>query len=307
MKKEMWTLENIPDLKNKIIVVTGANSGIGFEATKAFVMKNAKVIMGCRNFKRAQESKEMILKEYPNADLDIILLDLMDFESIKEFSNKILNNYPRINILLNNAGIMTVPYGATKNGLEKQIGVNHFGHFYLTMSLLPLINKTTNSRIVNISSIAHRYGKLNPNTFYYKENNKYNKSFAYAQSKLANLLFTYGLSSRLEKKGSLIKVLAAHPGITKSNLGRHINTKRLKIFSKIITIFNQETSQGALPGIRACTDINVKSNEFFGPDGLFKMRGYPTLEKSTKKSHSKKLQDILWDYSVKITNLKINI
>ena len=142
MKKEKWDLQNIPDLTGKIFIVTGANSGIGFEATKAFAMKNAKVIMGCRSLERGQIAKDKILSEYQTADLDIILLDLMDFDSINAFSSEIISKYPKIDILLNNAGIMTVPYGSTKNGLEQQIGVNHFGHFYLTMSLLDLINKT---------------------------------------------------------------------------------------------------------------------------------------------------------------------
>jgi len=178
MRKEKWSLKNVPDLTGKTFIVTGANSGIGYEATKAFAMKNAKVIMGCRNLEKAQIAKNEILQEYKTADLDIILLDLMDFNSIKAFANKVIKKYPKIDVLLNNAGIMTVPYGPTKNGLEKQIGVNHFGHFYLTMSLLPLLNKTKNARIVNIASIAHRFGKLNPNTFMYEEGKKYNKSIA---------------------------------------------------------------------------------------------------------------------------------
>jgi len=306
MKKEKWSLDNVPNLSGKTFIVTGANSGIGYEATKAFAMKNAKVIMACRNLERAQIAKNNILQEYKNADLDIILINLMDFNSIKEFAKTVIKNYPNIDVLLNNAGIMTVPYGQTENGIEKQIGVNHFGHFYLTMSLLPLLNKTPNSRIVNIASIAHRFGNLKPDTFMYKENKKYNKSIAYAQSKLANLLFTYKLSSLLKENGSDVLVIAAHPGITKSNLGRHIKTINLKAFAKMITSFNQETPQGALSGIRACTDNSALSNNYYGPNGLFAMRGYPVLEQSTKRSHSKELQQVLWDYSVKLTGLDIN-
>ena len=307
MKKDKWTLENMPDLSGKIFVVTGANSGIGYEATKAFAMANAKVIMGCRNLERATIAKEKILAEYPHADLDIILLDLMDFDAIASFAKEIKQKYPKVDVLLNNAGIMTVPYAPTKNGLEQQIGVNHFGHYYLTMSLLELINKTPDSRIVNIASIAHRFTKLNPNSFLYSENKKYNKSFAYAQSKLANLLFTYGLATRLKAKNSKIKVLAAHPGVTGTNLGRHIVSKRLNIVSNIIGIFKTETAQGALPGIRACVDPQVTSGEYYGPDGFYSSRGYPVLEKSSRRSRSKELQDTLWTHSVKITNLDIKI
>jgi len=307
MKKTKWTLENMPDLSGKIFVVTGANSGIGFEATKAFAKNNAKVIMGCRNLERATIAKEKILAEYPDADLDIILLNLMDFDAIASFANEIKKKYSKLDVLLNNAGIMTVPYAPTKNGLEQQIGVNHFGHFYLTMSLLELINNTPDSRIVNIASIAHRFAKLKPNSFLYSENKKYNKSFAYAQSKLANLLFTYGLNERLATKKSKIKVLAAHPGVTRTNLGRHLNSLRSKPVSWIIERFNQKTPQGALPGIRACTDPLVKSGEYYGPNGFYSIKGYPVVEKSTKKSHSKELQDTLWKHSVKITNLDIKI
>ncbi len=307
MRKPKWTLDNLDDLSGKIFVVTGANSGIGFEATKAFSMKNAKVIMGCRNLEKAEQAKQAILKCYKKADLEIILLDLMDFASINAFANEVINKYPKLDVLLNNAGIMTVPYGATVNGLEKQIGVNHFGHFYLTMKLLPLLNKTPNSRIVNIASIAHRFGSLKPATFIYDKNKKYHKSAAYAQSKLANLLFTYKLATLLKEQGSNITVVAAHPGITKTNLGRHITTFNLKAFAKMVTSFNQETAQGALPGIRACTDQSAISNNYYGPDGLFAMRGYPKLEKSNRKSHSLKLQNILWDYSVKITGLDLKL
>ena len=307
MKKNRWTLNNMPDLTGKIIIVTGANSGIGYEATKAFAMANAKVIMGCRNLERATEAKEKISKEFPKADLDLILLDLMDFDSIKSFANEINKSYSKIDILLNNAGIMTVPYGETKNGLEQQIGVNHFGHFYLTMNLLKLINKTPNSRIVNIASIAHRYGKLKPESFVYSQNKKYNKTFAYAQTKLANLLFTYGLKERLEEKNSNIKVIAAHPGVTRTNLGRHLNSLRSKPVSWLIDRFNQPTPQGALPGIRACTDPNAKSGEYYGPDGFYAIKGYPVIEKSTKRSHSKELQDILWQHSENLTKQKIEI
>ena len=307
MKKEKWDLQNIPDLTGKIFIVTGANSGIGFEATKAFAMKNAKVIMGCRSLERGQIAKDKILSEYQNADLDIILLDLMDFDSISAFSSEIISKYPKIDVLLNNAGIMTVPYAATKNGLEQQIGVNHFGHFYLTMSLLDLLNKTEDSRVVNIASIAHRFAKLNPDSFLYEEKKKYNKSFAYSQSKLANLLFTYGLSSRLTEKNSKIRVLAAHPGVTKTNLGRHMKSLRTKPVTRIIDFFNQNTPRGALPGIRACVDPLAKSNDYYGPDGWFAVKGNPVLENSSKQSHSQVLQDTLWKYSVDITKLDIKL
>ncbi len=307
MKKENWTLKNMPDLTGKVFIVTGANSGIGFESTKAFAMSNAKVVMACRNLEKANEAKEEIIKEFKNADLDIIHLNLIDFNSIKEFADKVIAKYPKIDVLLNNAGIMTVPYAPTENGLERQIGVNHFGHYYLTMKLLPIINKTKNSRIVNIASIASRFGKLKPETFIYEKGKKYSKSRAYAQTKLANLLFTYGLKSRLEEKGSHIEVLAAHPGITKTNLGNHMKAYKNRFVHFMLQYINQDTPKGALPSIRACVDSTAKSGEYYGPNKFFAVRGYPVIEKSTKRSYSKELQDILWKHSVKITNLDINL
>ncbi|MBN2605016.1 MAG: SDR family NAD(P)-dependent oxidoreductase [Bacilli bacterium] len=305
MKKDIWTTNQIGDLTGKVFIVTGANSGIGFEATKVFAGKGAQVIMACRNQSKAQDAKQQILREFPDAKLVLMQLDLTDFSSIESFSNEVKLQYQRIDVLLNNAGIMTVPYGSTKDNLELQIGVNHFGHFYLTMKLLPLIDKTPNSRIVSIASIAHKFGKLNPTTFVYDENRKYHTARAYAQSKLANLLFTYGLQTRLEELGSKVKVLAAHPGISRTNLGEHIKTLSYKPIRGLINLFNQSQQEGSLPGIRACTDSSAKSGQYYGPSGFYEMKGHPVVTKSTKRSHSKELQNILWEESHKITKQDI--
>ncbi|KFZ27276.1 MAG: Fatty acyl-CoA reductase [Candidatus Izimaplasma bacterium HR2] len=307
MKKDTWTINDIEDLTGKVILVTGANSGIGYEATKVFASKGASIIMGCRNLVKAKKAKELILSEFPNALLNIIHLDLTSFKSIKEFSDKVLEKYDRLDILLNNAGIMTVPYGKTEDGLELQIGVNHFGHYYLTMSLVNLINKTKDSRIVNIASIAHYYGNINKNTFEYGENKKYNKSRAYAQSKLANLLFSYKLIEKLKKQNSNIKVLIAHPGVSSTNLGHHIKGGFVKVLQSVLSIVKQNQEKGALPGIRACTDVNVKNGEYYGPNRLFQFKGNPVVVKSNKRSHSKELQNMLWTESVRITRLDLHL
>lgn len=307
MKTEKWTLNDVPDLSGQVIIVTGANSGIGFEATKVFASKNATVIMGCRNLERAEKAKNDILKEFPNSLLDIILLDLTDFQSVELFTKTVKKKYPKINVLLNNAGIMTLPYGATKDGLEMQIGVNHFGHFYLTMNLIALINKTENSRVVNVASIAHKFGKLKPEKFVYNKNNRYSKYLSYAQSKLANLLFTFGLKDHLEEKNSKVKVLAAHPGVTRTNLGRHLNKKRKRPIHFMIGTVEHPQSIGAYPSIRACTDQSASSGDYFGPDGLFEIKGIPIRVKTTKRARSKKLQEILWDKSLELTKQKFEI
>lgn len=303
MKKTNWTTENIGDLTGKTIVVTGANSGIGFEATKLFAANGAKVIMGCRSIERATTAKDAILAEYPDAQLVIETLDLSSFDSIEKFATSIKNSITNIDILLNNAGIMTVPYGSTKEGYELQIGVNHFGHFYLTMSLLKLITSTPESRIVNIASIAHKYGSLKPKTFTYEKGKRYSKMKAYAQSKLSNLLFTYKLQELL---GDKVKVLAAHPGISSTNLGSHIKILRFRVTKFIFGMFNQSQYMGSLPGVRAATDPNAKGAEYYGPRGFMEIKGFPVLVKSKKKSHNVELQNELWKYSTEFTGLDIN-
>jgi NAD(P)-dependent dehydrogenase (short-subunit alcohol dehydrogenase family) len=307
MKKDIWTINDIDDLTGKIFLVTGANSGIGYEATKVFASKGALVIMGCRNLEKAEKAKNNIITEFPNALLDIIQLDLTSFKSIKLFTDKVLKKYEKLDVLLNNAGIMTVTYGSTEDGLELQTGVNHFGHYYLTMNLVGLVNKTKNSRIVNIASIAHKYGNIKKNTFYYEKGKKYNKMKAYSQSKLANLLFTYKLKQKLEKQNSKITVLAAHPGVSKTNLGSHIKTGSIKWIQKTLTLVIQSQDRGALPGIRACTDKNVISGQYYGPSSLFEFKGDPVVVKSTRRSHKQELQDILWTESVRITRLDIHL
>lgn len=307
MKKDSWTIDEIEDLTGKIFLVTGANSGIGYEATKVFASKGALVIMGCRNLDKANKAKEEIINEFPKALLDIIQLDLTSFKSIKKFTDKVLEKYEKLDVLLNNAGIMTVPYGSTEDGLELQTGVNHFGHYYLTMNLVELVHKTVDSRIVNIASIAHKYGNIKKDTFQYEKGKRYSKMKAYAQSKLANLLFTYKLKQKLEKQNSNIKVLAAHPGVSKTNLGNHIKSGFLKGIQKTLTIVVQSQDRGALPGIRACTDKNAMSGQYYGPNGLFEFKGDPVVVKSTKRSHKQELQDMLWTESVRITRLDLHL
>jgi NAD(P)-dependent dehydrogenase (short-subunit alcohol dehydrogenase family) len=307
MKKEKWTINEIEDLTGKTFLVTGANSGIGYEATKVFASKGALVIMGCRNLEKANKAKDDIISEFPKAQLDIIHLDLTSFKSIKLFADKVLEKYNKLDVLLNNAGIMTVPYGSTEDGLELQTGVNHFGHYYLTMNLVELIHKTKDSRIVNIASIAHKYGNIKKKTFHYEKGKRYSKMKAYAQSKLANLLFTYKLKQKLEEQNSSIKVLAAHPGVSKTNLGSHIKAGSIKWIQRTLTLVVQSQDRGALPGIRACTDKAAKSGEYYGPSSLFEFKGDPVVVKSTRRSHKQELQDMLWTESIRITRLDLHL
>lgn len=303
-----WTEYDIPELNGKVIVVTGANSGIGFEATRLFVKRNAEVIMACRSLERAEAAFDKIKSEMPTAKLVIIPLDLGSFSSIHHFSKELHKKYQKIDILLNNAGIMMTPYGTTVDGLEQQQGINHFGHFLLTKLLFDLLDQDKETRIVNISSIAHRGGTMNFKNLMYENQKGYLKSKAYARSKLENLLFTYLLADKVEQASKNIKVLAAHPGVAKTNLGHHIHqTKFYKAFDVLSRKFSQSAYQGCLPGVRAATDPDAENGTFYGPDKMFGMKGNPVVVSSTKKSHNKDLQKQLWKVSELRTNVTFEI
>jgi NAD(P)-dependent dehydrogenase (short-subunit alcohol dehydrogenase family) len=301
-----WSVENIPNQKGKNIIITGANSGIGYEAAKILAKNDANIIMACRDLSRAQKAKDEIIKEYPDASISLYELDLSSLKSVDKFIKDIKSDYEKIDILLNNAGVMAPPYSQTDEGLELQFGVNHIGHFSLTLQLLDLFKTSADPRIVNVASLAHKFGNIKPSTFYYRPSNKYKKNRAYAQSKLANLLFTYGLDRRLKQRDSQIKVIAAHPGVSSTNLGRHSKLLSLRGIRSIVKTFNQSSYMGSLPSVRACTDPNAKSGEYYGPSKFFEFKGNPIVVNSTKRAQDKELQQLLWDESVRITNKKLD-
>ncbi len=298
MKK--WTIDDIPDQTGKIAVVTGANSGIGFEVTKALAGKGAQVIMGCRNPEKAEKAKNEIITENPNAKLEIIQLDLADLKSIQRFADELNKKYQQLNILCNNAGVMMITKQKTADGFEYQLGTNHLGHFTLTGLLLDTLLKTKDSRIVNMSSFAHLYGKMDFNNLQWEKG--YSKLAAYTRSKLANLLFTYELQRKLETSGKKTICLASHPGWTRTNLQRYSG-----FFRFLNPIFGQKQSMGALPMLYAATAADVQGGGYYGPRGLFGMRGYPKKVKSNKRSHNMKDAKKLWEVSEELTKVKYNI
>lgn len=303
-----WTEQDIPDLTGKTIVVTGANSGIGYEATRLFAKKQAEVIMACRSIERAEAAFDKIKNEFPTAKLVIMSLDLASFSSIHTFSEQLHSKYTTIDVLLNNAGIMMTPYQETVDGLEQQQGINHFGHFLLTNVLFDMLQQSDDPRIVNISSIAHRFGKLNFNNMQFKNKKGYVPSLAYGRSKLENLLFTYALARRVKQANLPIKVLAAHPGISSTNLGNHIYERGVyKVFHALTNKFTQSAYQGSLPGVRAAVDADAQNGTFYGPDKLFGVKGNPVVCTSTKRSKKESLQEQLWTYSEQVTNKPFTI
>jgi len=300
-----WTIENITDLTGKTILVTGGNSGLGFEAVKAFALKGAHVVMACRSVNKGEVAKKQIIDFNPKADILIMELNLTDLKSIRSFVNLFKENHSRLDVLLNNAGIMMVPYGLTKNGFENQLGTNHLGHFALTGLLLDLLKKTPKSRVVNVSSMAHKSGVMDFDNLLYENGKDYSPMKAYGRSKLSNLLFTYELQRFFEANKIDCMALAAHPGVSDTNLFNHAAPKWVMNLLKPLFLFMiQPASMGALPEIRASVDQNAKGGEFYGPNGKREMKGFPVIVKSTAASYDKESACKLWEISEKLTSVK---
>jgi NAD(P)-dependent dehydrogenase (short-subunit alcohol dehydrogenase family) len=298
MNNQNWTKDNIPDQKNRVIIVTGSSSGIGFEAAKALAEKNAAIIIAVRNEEKGKHAIERIKEAYAGTRVELMLLDLADLKSVKEFADTFKKKYNRLDLLINNAGVMIPPYSKTKDGFELQFGTNHLGHFALTGLLIDPILKTEGSRIVNVSSGAHRYGNINFDDLNW-EKRKYKKWTSYGDSKIANLYFTYELQRKLKKKDTDTIVTAAHPGITMTDLQRHSG-----ITSFFTSLFAMKKEQGALPTLRAAIDPDAKSGDYFGPDGWMQLKGYPVKVESNKLSHNEEIAKKLWSVSEELTGVK---
>jgi NAD(P)-dependent dehydrogenase (short-subunit alcohol dehydrogenase family) len=297
-----WTMDNIPDLTGKVVIVTGANSGIGFEAAKAFARKGARAILACRNMEKAQAALTQIQAEIPDASAEIMHLDLANLKSVHQFADVFKAKYDRLDVLLNNAGIMMVPYGTTEDGFERQFGTNHLGHFALTGLLIDLLLKTPDARVVNVSSTGHRFGVMDFDNLMYEGGKGYSRMGAYGRAKLANLLFTYELQRRFEAAGANAIAVAAHPGISDTNLASHYTDQwYFKMIRPLFGRMIQSAAMGALPSLRAATDPHVSGGQYFGPDGPREARGYPVIAESNDASHNEADARRLWDVSVQLT------
>jgi NAD(P)-dependent dehydrogenase (short-subunit alcohol dehydrogenase family) len=298
MSNTTWNIDNIPDQAGKVIVITGATSGLGKEATKVLAGKNATVIMAVRNTKKAEAVVREIQTEFPNAKIAIQQLDLNSLDSAKTFADSFATSYDRLDVLINNAGIMMCPYSKTADGFEVQMGVNHLGHFALTGHLTPLLKKTKNARIVATSSIAHKTGDINFEDINW-ESRDYATTKAYSDSKLANLYFAYELARKLQNEPNAPMVTASHPGWTKTELDRHSG-----IAAFMGNIIAQKVAMGTLPTLRAAVDESATSGDYFGPKGFMEMRGYPILVKSTNLAQDEAKAKQLWEMSEVMTGVK---
>ena len=307
MKNENWTTANMPDLSGKVIIVTGGNSGLGYESVKVFAQKGAEVILACRSVEKGEAAKTEIMKNNPAGKIEVMNLDLMDLSSVKNFAVRFKENHSRLNVLLNNAGIMIPPYGLTKDGFESQIGTNHLGHFALTGQLIDLIVKTPKSRVVSTSSLAHKNGKMDFDNFMFDNGNGYTPMKAYGRSKLANLLFIYELQRLFEAIGIDSVAVAAHPGVSQTNLMRFVEGKfYYHLLKPLSSLILQSAAKGALPQLRAAVDPEVKGGDFYGPDGFNEMKGFPVKVKSNPSSHNAGDAKRLWEVSEKLTGVSFN-
>jgi NAD(P)-dependent dehydrogenase (short-subunit alcohol dehydrogenase family) len=293
-----WTEQHIPDLTGKTVIVTGANGGLGYEATRMFAGKGATVIMAVRTTAKGETAAQQIRDIHPDAKLDVMPLDLADLSSVRAFADAFKVKYDALHILLNNAGVMALPdRRTTADGFEMQFGVNHLGHFALTGLLLDVLKQTPSARVVSVSSFGHRTGRVNFDNL--NAEKRYSKWFAYGLSKLANLMFTYELQRRLELAGINALAAAAHPGYTNTNLQQHSG-----LFSFLNPIFAQAPAMGALPLAYAATAPDVNGCDYIGPGGIFEMRGYPKKVKSSKRSHNEAVAKRLWEVSEELTGVQ---
>ncbi|MHA1212647.1 MAG: oxidoreductase [Candidatus Heimdallarchaeota archaeon] len=307
--RKKWTTKNIPDLTEKVIIVTGANSGLGFEDAKEFARKGAKIILACRNLDKANKALIKILAKIPEAQAEIIQLDLGSIESIRKFVVEFKENHNRLDILVNNAGILRVPYQKTVDGFESQVGINHLGHFVLTSLLFNLLSKTKDSRVVNVSSFGHKNGDTDFDKFLYEEGKEYDRRKAYGRSKLANLLFTYELDRRLKKANIAIIAVASHPGFSNTSMADHMYSGFVQFLRTLLGFILQSAANGALSTIRAAVDPQAKGGEYYGIKGIFgsERRGRPMIVESSKKSHNLKDAKKLWEISEKLTGVKFSV
>src|SRR5262249_52655994 len=256
MTNEKWTTEKIADQTGSVIIVTGSSSGIGCEAARILANKNAEVIIAVRNLEKGNAAAAKIRPQNEKATVRVMRLDLADLSSIRTFADEFKANYSRLDRLINNAGVMIPPYSKTDDGFELQFGTNHLGHFALTAQLIDTLNKTEGSRIVNVSSGAHRYGNIDFGDLTW-EKRPYKAWRAYGDSKIANLYFTLELSRRLRDAGSRVIVTAAHPGWTATDLQRHTG------FVNFLNGFlAQDISMGTLPTLRAAYDADASGGDY---------------------------------------------
>jgi NAD(P)-dependent dehydrogenase (short-subunit alcohol dehydrogenase family) len=294
-----WTDEDIPELTGKTAIVTGANSGIGYETARALAWKGATVLLACRNQEKGAAALRQMKSEYSKAKLELSLLDLANLASVHRFADEFTSRHDRLELLINNAGVMRPPFAKTADGFELQFGANHLGHFALTGLLLDCLIQTPQARVVTISSSGHRFGQINFDNLNAEQG--YDPGQAYGQSKLANLLFTFELQRRFAAAGLEAVAVAAHPGWTATNLAIH-----WPMVQSLTPLIGQPPRMGALPTLYAATAPGVHGGDYYGPSGWLELRGYPAKVQSSAGSHDMAVAARLWTVSEELTGVKVH-
>jgi protochlorophyllide reductase len=301
-----WTNQDIPEQTGRVAVITGANIGLGYESALALARKGAQVVVASRDETKGTNAVASIKKQVPHAYVEFIKLDLANLAAVRHFVDEFKSRYDRLDILLNNAGVMAIPRRDTVDGFEMQFGTNHLGHFALTGQLLDVLLKTPGSRIINTSSGAQSIGKINFNDPQLRQ--KYNRWLAYGQSKIANVYFTFELQRRLTASGSTTLSASAHPGYAHTNLQTHsVNDNGSRLERAVYFFGNriaQSAAMGALPQLYAATAPAVKGGEFFGP--RFWMWGYPVKAKAVARAYDEGIARRLWNLSEELTGVNFN-
>jgi NAD(P)-dependent dehydrogenase (short-subunit alcohol dehydrogenase family) len=294
-----WTAADVPEQRGRIAMVTGSSGGLGLETAKVLAQRGATVVLACRNLERAAAAARLI-----GGSTELLELDLASLESVRAAAAQAHERYDRLDLLINNAGVMAPPRQTTADGFELQFGTNHLGHFAFTGLVLDLLREVPGSRVVVLGSGAHRLARRGIDFADLQSERHYRRTQAYAQSKLANLMFMYGLLRRLIESGAQTAALGAHPGFSTTELTRHVPAALRGVERVAISPFAQPAERGALPTLRAATDPRAMGGHYYGPDGPFELRGWPVLKATSAAAHDPAAQDRLWTVSEELTGVR---
>jgi len=301
-----WTTDDIPLLANRTAVVTGANSGLGYETALALAKAGAHVVLACRDQTKGGNAEDRIRREFPAADIQLGQLDLADLTSVRKFASEVGAEHDGLDILVNNAGVMAIPRRETAEGFEMQFGTNHLGHFALTGLLLDTLLVRPGARVVTVSSEVARIGRIRFGDL--EGTRRYGKWTAYAQAKLSNQLFTLELDRRARAHGRDLVSVAAHPGYAATNLqavGPQMSGSSImaKLTDVANSVFAQPAAAGALPTLYAATEPGVRGGQYFGPDRLLGMRGHPKPVPFVRAAKDQATARRLWEVSEELTGV----
>ncbi|NBO29107.1 MAG: SDR family NAD(P)-dependent oxidoreductase [Synechococcaceae bacterium WBA_2_066] len=304
-----WNASDCPDQSGRVALITGANSGLGLETARVLVGRGATVLMACRSRERAEHARRQLLPAVDGGAIDLIDLDLGDLASVQRAVRQVEDCYGRLDLLINNAGVMGLPRTLTRDGFECQFGINHLGHFALTNSLLPLMQGRNDARVVSVSSGAQYFGRINFNDLQAETN--YDRWKAYGQSKLANVMFAVELQHRLSSSNSNVQSFVAHPGVARTNLqptsvaasGSRLEPLAYRLMAPLF----QSAAMGALPQLFAATAKEANPSSQYGPNQWGGMRGWPTAVPMAPAAKDLEQRKKLWEISTKLCNINDDI